>query len=362
MTNEQEESKDASDVISSTQTNKTNTEALKTIFKDLSYPRINIMGGIIRVLSYNIRGFITLKKLSSDTGMHRPYSHFPQPYNYDRVLIKGHDYSWVSRKRKIGKLISSYCPDIICLQETSNSFYSDIVSMFPNYTPCSHIVNSKYRDITILYKTSIFTSLDVNIITLDEKIYFGSPSFTSLTSASSDKQSEKPPRIAICVELKHLYTGVTFKLINTHFESGDEGTRLISAKIVRSYIQSLPADLKIILCGDLNLFSERPRSREIHQILTSVLTDTYQHIGTVHYYKDTQGTWIGLPNDPFALINGGQSSRLDYIFVRGVNPISDGIITEKIDNCENVIYPDDDKFDSLPDSSDHHPIVSDVII
>ncbi|WP_312763763.1 endonuclease/exonuclease/phosphatase family protein [Epilithonimonas sp.] len=130
-------------------------------------------------------------------------------------------------------------------------------------------------------------------------------------------------------------TGKQFLAMNLHFDHVGDVARVNSAKLILEKIKELnPKNLPLTLTGDFNLTDDS----EPIKIISKSLTDSYYHSKKPHY--GPKGTWQNFD------INTPSTERLDYVFVKGFDVLSNRTIN---DRRENLLYP-----------SDHFPVLTEI--
>lgn len=124
-----------------------------------------------------------------------------------------------------------------------------------------------------------------------------------------------------------------FYLLNTHlpYRAEDGEARRRGAQQILRYIESLPADLPVILAGD---FNATPDS-DVHRLLSGYLADV----------------WLTAPRregpaETFHAFSGKADRRIDWILARGFTVLSAATVAVS----RNERYP-----------SDHYPVVADLV-
>jgi len=111
------------------------------------------------------------------------------------------------------------------------------------------------------------------------------------------------PRIATVALFQDRATGVTLRVINTHFDHRGPKARLESAKLIREW--ALEGNGPVLVLGDFNIPPEdAPYSELIQPVDGRVLYDVASN--------DTTSTFKG-----FDALNPVTGARIDYIFSAG---------------------------------------------
>ena len=141
-------------------------------------------------------------------------------------------------------------------------------------------------------------------------------------------------RMVTWARFERIADGATFTVYNTHFPYRDEDApaRLRCAQLILSRLQALPADEPVLLIGDFNTTPDT----DVHALLASWLTDA----------RTAAPTREG-PDDTWHAFTGNADQRIDWIFVRGLQPRSIRTITDH----RGPVYP-----------SDHFPVVAEFAL
>ena len=130
-------------------------------------------------------------------------------------------------------------------------------------------------------------------------------------------------------------TGKQFLAMNLHFDHVGDVARVNSAKLILEKIKKLnPKNVPLTLTGDFNLTDDS----EPIKIISKSLDNVFYHSKKPHY--GPKGTFTGFD------INTIPQDRIDYIFVKGFEVLSNRTIN---DRRENLLYP-----------SDHFPILAEI--
>ncbi len=142
-------------------------------------------------------------------------------------------------------------------------------------------------------------------------------------------------RICTYAFFKIKKTGKQFLALNLHFDHVGNLARVNSAKLILEKIKELnQKNLPLTLTGDFNLTDDS----EPIKIISESLDNAFYHSKKAHY--GPKGTFTGFD------INTVPKDRIDYIFVKGFEVLSNRTIN---DRRENLLYP-----------SDHFPILSEI--
>lgn len=137
------------------------------------------------------------------------------------------------------------------------------------------------------------------------------------------------PRMVTWALFEQRSDGRRFYFFNTHlpYRDQDEAARVKGANAIATHLAALPAGVPVVLTGD---FNTTPDS-EAHAVLARTLQDAWT---TASRVEGSEATFHGF--------TGNADKRIDWIFVKGVQPESITSVTTRW----NHRYP-----------SDHFPLV-----
>jgi endonuclease/exonuclease/phosphatase family metal-dependent hydrolase len=277
--------------------------------------------------------------------------------------------AWDIRKYKIQKLMHYYQPDIIGLQEMSERYVADLLTLFPAYTLIAYDTRPGAKDVAILVKKDRFTIESHNYFWLSNDPWDrGIPE-----KASWDARE---PRIVVYALLYDYYTHKQCAVLCTHFDSAGSQSRLEGAQVIIEEQKRRLPQVPTIIMGDFNvmltgLIGEITRNPEISEKADETykifINDTGFHDirdgypQNKHYGPD--GSWIGWSYDKFAAPQGTIGERLDHIFVRRCTVLQEGVLNIKINGAGNLMFDSmDPSFSSAVYPSDHLPIIGDILL
>lgn len=260
---------------------------------------------------------------------------FLASYNMRGPFDKSPNEFYGDRLPKIVQMIKKYDMDIIGTQELVPETRDALLAQLPGYT----FVGVPREDgkavgegCFIIYKTERFDAVDSDSFWLSETPDVpGSRSWDSWCT-----------RVCTMLRFKDKQTGKEFVHVNTHLDHHSEearikGIQLIVAEIKRRYKEPVP----MILTGDFNTYIGTPT----HDAASALLTDSFTSSETPHVGPfRTFTNWIWEEKE-----NLEEGSRIDFIFV------SDEVKVKEIVTCN-------DTFEGNTYSSDHHPVVSALVI
>lgn len=288
----------------------------------LSYP-MNKTPEALRVLSYNIR---------VDSKVDRE---------------KGH--SWDKRKYMIKRIIDYYNPDIIGLQEVSNSYLPDIKRLFPNYHLIAHGINKTEQDAILLVNTRRCIIKQSSYFWLAEDPY----------DADSSTWDARVRRIVVYADIIDRKTQKQCFVFCTHFDSKGTQAKLKSARLLAHEQKLIAKNNPVILLGDFNLFPKAQAQTIYKRLMNNGLQDV-RDLSDHHYGPD--GSWIGWSYDPQAVLPGAVGTRIDQIFVRSAQVLKEGTLNIKVNARKTIIPLSHKAFLKLPYPSDHLPVIADVVL
>lgn len=291
----------------------------------LSYP-LDKPKNSVRVMQYNIRGEL---KIDRERGN-----------------------SWDIRKYKIKKLVDSYKPDIIGMQEVSANYIPDLVKLFNNYEIIAFDIDiNKDKDVAILFSKQRFNLVEHNYFCLSQET----------DDICLPEWDSRHPRIVVWAKLFDKINKQQLVVFSSHFDSRGPQSRIESARLIPKKMLAITADVPSILIGDFNLIPDVGGQEAYQEFVNTNIIKDVRDDSTKYYGPD--GTWIGWPYDSYAVKPGQVGARLDHIFVRNIKTLFSGVLEVKIDDSGNIITRSDinkDKFDSLSYLSDHLPVMADL--
>ncbi len=132
------------------------------------------------------------------------------------------------------------------------------------------------------------------------------------------------PRMVTWALFEHRRDGKRFYFFNTHlpYRDQDEAARVKGANAIAAHLATLPAGVPVVLTGDFNTTPES----EVHAVLARTLQDAWT---TAPRVEGSDATFHGF--------TGNADKRIDWIFVKGVQPESITSVTTRW----NRRYPSD---------------------
>lgn len=248
-------------------------------------------------------------------------------YNIRLSLESDKENSWNNRKQETMALMSYYHPDYFGVQEAIPQQMIDIKTNLKDY------------DFVGVGRDDGKNQGEYSAIFYDKSKLDVLKSGTFWLSETPEKPSKgwdaAYNRVCTYAFFKIKKTGKQFLAMNLHFDHVGDVARVNSAKLILEKIKELnPKNLPLTLTGDFNLTDDS----EPINIISKSLTDSYYHSKKPHY--GPKGTWQNFD------INTPSTERLDYVFVKGFDVLSNRTIN---DRRENLLYP-----------SDHFPILAEI--
>ena len=248
-------------------------------------------------------------------------------YNIRLSVDSDKENSWNNRKQETMALMSYYHPDYFGVQEAIPQQMIDIKTNLKDY------------DFVGVGRDDGKNQGEYSAIFYDKSKLDVLKSGTFWLSETPEKPSKgwdaAYNRVCTYAFFKIKKTGKQFLAMNLHFDHVGDVARVNSAKLILEKIKELnPKNLPLTLTGDFNLTDDS----EPINIISKSLTDSYYHSKKTHY--GPKGTWQNFD------INTPSTERLDYVFVKGFDVLSNRTIN---DRRENLLYP-----------SDHFPILAEI--
>lgn len=248
-------------------------------------------------------------------------------YNVRLSLESDKENSWNNRKNETMALMSYYHPDYFGVQEAVPQQMIDIKTNLKDY------------DFVGVGRDDGKNQGEYSAIFYDKNKLEVTKSGTFWLSETPEKPSKgwdaAYNRVCTYAFFKIKNTGKQFLAMNLHFDHVGDVARVNSAKLILEKIKELnPKNLPLTLAGDFNLTD----GSEPIKIISKSLTDSYYNSQKPHY--GPKGTWQNFD------INTPSTERLDYVFVKGFDVLSNRTIN---DRRENLLYP-----------SDHFPVLTEI--
>lgn len=161
---------------------------------------------------------------------------------------------WPNRKDKVVALINKYNPDVIGVQEALHHQLQDLLRMLPGYSYCG-VGRDDGKELgeysAILFRNSRFGLLDTKTFWLSETMDLpGSKSWDAAIT-----------RVFTTARFFDRKTQKNFTMVNTHFDHIGKEARLMSSRIIKSYLAGMESgsnssgertSIPVIVSGDFN--------------------------------------------------------------------------------------------------------------
>lgn len=248
-------------------------------------------------------------------------------YNIRLSVDSDKENSWNNRKDDALALMSYYHPDYFGVQEAIPQQMIDIKTNLKDY------------DFVGVGRDDGKNQGEYSAIFYDKNKLEVTKSGTFWLSETPEKPSKgwdaAYNRVCTYAFFKIKKTGKQFLAMNLHFDHVGNVARVNSAKLILEKIKKLnPKNVPLTLTGDFNLTDDS----EPIKIISKSLDNVFYHSKKTHY--GPKGTFTGFD------INTIPQDRIDYIFVKGFEVLSNRTIN---DRRENLLYP-----------SDHFPILAEI--
>jgi endonuclease/exonuclease/phosphatase family metal-dependent hydrolase len=151
---------------------------------------------------------------------------------------------WPTRRPVMKACLETTKPDLIGTQEGLVAQLADLRADLPDYAMLGQgrEGGEKGEYMAIFYRRTRFELLETKDYWLSE-----TPEVVGSKSWGSSL-----PRMVTWARFRDKTTRRTFLFVNTHFDHVSEEARVASAKLVRSRLEAVPADLPVLLVGDFN--------------------------------------------------------------------------------------------------------------
>ena len=248
-------------------------------------------------------------------------------YNIRLSLESDKENSWNNRKQETMALMSYYHPDYFGVQEAIPQQMIDIKTNLKDY------------DFVGVGRDDGKNQGEYSAIFYDKSKLDVLKSGTFWLSETPEKPSKgwdaAYNRVCTYAFFKIKKTGKQFLAMNLHFDHVGNVARVNSANLILEKIKKLnPKNVPLTLTGDFNLTDDS----EPIKIISKSLDNVFYHSKKTHY--GPKGTFTGFD------INTIPQDRIDYIFVKGFEVLSNRTIN---DRRENLLYP-----------SDHFPVLTEI--
>lgn len=223
--------------------------------------------------------------------------------------------SIAERAPRLGKIIHSYAPDVIGLQEYRPAWEKPIDELFAEKYEIFNKYRSEKIDIEsspILWRKDKFECVKTGYFWLSDTPEVESRGWDELYNCF---------RMCVYVTLREKESGKMFNFMNTHFGFGDNG-QVKSAKLIYDYSKKLPSYPTFIV-GDFNM---KPES-----LGYAAMIENFTDVNVVTA-NDMRTTWHNYEPDKTPC------EHIDYCFIDGsIKALSQKIIDDKVDD----MFPSD---------------------
>jgi len=248
-------------------------------------------------------------------------------YNIRLSVDSDKENSWNNRKQETMALMSYYHPDYFGVQEAVPQQMVDIKTTLTDY---DYVGVGRDDGKNQGEFSAIF--YDMNKL---EVVKSGTFWLSETPEKPSKGWDAAYNRVCTYALFKMKKGGRKFWAFNLHFDHVGDVARVNSAKLILEKIKEFNKEnLPLTLTGDFNLTDDK----EPIKIMSKELTDSFCHSQKPHY--GPKGTWQNFD------INTPSTERLDYVFVKGFDVLTNRTIN---DRRENLLYP-----------SDHFPVLTEI--
>jgi len=229
---------------------------------------------------------------------------------------------WEARRDLFADTVRKADPDVFGTQELFKLQGDDTVQRLPQYTWFGRGRTGDDSDehMGVFYRKDRLKVLESGNFWLSD----------TPEVAGSITWGHPLPRMVTWALFQRLSDGKKFYLYDTHlpYRAQDEDARLKGVTLIMKRMQALPKNIPVILTGDFNTGPES----QVHATVAAQLKDAW----------DTAPSRSG-PEKTFHNFTGVPDRRIDWIFYRGVKPLS----VETVTNSKDGRYP-----------SDHFPVLA----
>ncbi|NVD45162.1 endonuclease/exonuclease/phosphatase family protein [Qipengyuania atrilutea] len=250
-------------------------------------------------------------------------------FNIRLDLASDGENAWPQRKNMVGVLLGHERPDIVGFQEVLLHQKRDLEAAMPGYAFYG-VGRNNGREAgefaPLAWRDDRFEALETGTFWLAPE-----------TQVPGKGWDAGYPRTATWAILKERATGVTFRVLNTHFDNSGVEARRQSARLINDWVDSAPEETEaVIVMGD---FNAAPSSPAYASLVGRRLSDT--RAMSVQPPYGPAGTFTG-----FNILHAA-AEPIDHIFVAGeVRVASHATITQHWGG-------------RLP--SDHYPVMVELI-
>lgn len=252
-------------------------------------------------------------------------------YRFASWNIAGYDEKDDSHKQGVAQTISILDADVIVLNESSASVYTENEELSAVYGSVdTTFAKTKSTPCSVFYRRELFEMVSAYTFCL-----------TATPTKYSKVEGSYHYRFATFAELRVKETGKVFFVIATHLEnngsSNDPESRNQARVLQAGYLlelirKEIPAGADMVLLGDLNsIRNSQPEKNRLGGVTELLESGLFQDSKDLAHNTDLSGSWVY------------SDSSLDYILVTPESfCISDFSVQKKL---------------SVPNPSDHNPIM-----
>lgn len=194
------------------------------------------------------------------------------------------------RAKRFNQLVQTYTPDIMCIQEVTNTWSKLLDGIFSStYTMVGEFDggpdSTQGNKVAILFRTERFELIDSGTFWLSDT-----------PQEVSKYEGSKTKRICTWTLLKEVEIGKTFLVCNTHLDTNSDEVRLAQYQVIYQQLGEKFSQYPTIFTGDFNSTPDG----EVYAQLTktfqdphiSALTKSHLGDGTSHGYGKVTGRRI----------------------------------------------------------------------
>jgi len=236
------------------------------------------------------------------------------------------DKNWMARREAVAKIVSDYDFDVIGMEEVTGSVreyntgrtqLEDLQFMLKDYDSWAVERNGKhYEHNVIFFKRSRYEKVDCGKFYLNEHPETPGPGWAVGKNVL--------PRVLGWVRLKDKQTGREFMFAATHTNYGAIESGRQACKLIGERLDSIAGNLPVVLVGDFNM--RRNDHAEAYMGCASHFKDAALLVKTTCLprgnIRHTASNWQPADSPDC------RGSEFDYVFFKGLTPLSRHIITE----------------------------------
>jgi endonuclease/exonuclease/phosphatase family metal-dependent hydrolase len=250
-------------------------------------------------------------------------------YNVRHAILDEGQNAWMNRRKAVIKVIQSYEPAILGLQESTGTQHKSIQEALSNYEWVGMADNPGSGEHNPIGYTTRFDLEDTDTIWLSE----------TPNTPKSIGWDANYPRVLTTAMLRDRKVEQSLTVFNTHFDHRGSEARRQSARLIRKQIDTIPHRQTIVV-GDFNCSNgDTPYEMLTDDKFKRTVVDARYVAHKIHGPKTTLSDFTALCPD----------RRVDHIFVN-----SDFTV------CRYVVCTHTDRDDRYP--SDHLPVIVDILL